>query len=352
MGMGMGSVTIADGLRWTSATAYLSPPPASLTIMTDTPVARVVFSGKRAVGIQTVAGQLIKAKKEVILSAGAINTPQLLILSGIGPEEEVKRHGIELVRNAKVGRNLQDHAFVPVGIILKKVSATPFDPASQSPSPMGWFKLPSLEYSSEFRSLPADVQAHMRKSNIPAIEFASHTPPVLLSDGPPTLADDEQFFGALAILMNPQSRGTVQLRSSNLSDAPLMDPKFLSHPFDRLAIIQGVRETMRILSAPTYQDRTVRLIGPSINATDEQIWEYIKGNTHSSWHMAGTARMAQNRDEGVVDAKFRVFGVEGLRVVDLSVLPELINAHTQSAAYVLGEIAAEGLAEEYGLGKH
>jgi choline dehydrogenase-like flavoprotein len=131
-----------------------------------------------------------------------------------------------------------------------------------------------------------------------------------------------------------------------------MDPKFLSHPFDRLAIIQGVRETMRILSAPTYQDRTVRLIGPSINATDEQIWEYIKGNTHSSWHMAGTARMAQNRDEGVVDAKFRVFGVEGLRVVDLSVLPELINAHTQSAAYVLGEIAAEGLAEEYGLGKH
>lgn len=149
--------------------------------------------------------------------------------------------------------------------------------------------------------------------------------------------------------MNPQSSGTVTLRSSRPLDAPIIDPRFLTHPFDRRALIEGLREVMRIQRAPVYASRTVRTLGPQ-DDTEEAIWEHIKGNLRSSWHMSCTARMGTQEDEAVVNSRFQVFGVSGLRVVDLSVCPFVINAHTQSTAYILGEIGAEVLAEEYDLG--
>jgi choline dehydrogenase-like flavoprotein len=150
--------------------------------------------------------------------------------------------------------------------------------------------------------------------------------------------------------MNPQSRGTITLRSSNPSDSPLIDPKFLTHPFDRRVLIEGMREMIRIFSAPVYASRTLRKLGPK-DDSDDSIWEHIKGNLRSSWHMSGTACMGVNAEEAVVDSRFKIFGLEGCRIVDLSVCPFVINAHTQSTAYVLGEIAAEVMAEEYELGE-
>ncbi|MAD81657.1 MAG: hypothetical protein CL912_01730 [Deltaproteobacteria bacterium] len=146
---------------------------------------------------------------------------------------------------------------------------------------------------------------------------------------------DEAFLGAMCLVMNPQSRGvnvtsldyteanylkTVTIQSSNPSTAPRINPNFLSHPYDRRVLIDGLRQTMKLLSTPIYANTTIELIGPK-DDSDAEIWEYIKCNTHSSWHMSCTARMGKDINSACVDSDFRVFGLEALRIVDLSVCP-------------------------------
>jgi choline dehydrogenase-like flavoprotein len=149
--------------------------------------------------------------------------------------------------------------------------------------------------------------------------------------------------------MNPQSKGTVTLQSPDPSKPPRIDPKFLTHPFDRRVLIDGIREVMRILRTPVFVTRTLKTLGP-VDDSDEAIWEHVKSNLSSSWHMSCTAAMGTDEKEAVVDSQFKVFGVDGLSIVDLSVCPFVINAHTQSTAYVLGEMGAEVLADEFKLG--
>lgn len=174
IGMGMGSVCISKGIRATSASAYLSNPPPNLKIIVNAPVARVLFEKKRSRGVVCIDGREFLARKEIVLSGGALNTPQILKLSGIGASEELKSHGLAVVQELPmVGENLQDHCFSTVGIVMKKDKNLPDGPAEQSPTPMGWFKLPSVEASSEFQLLPTRVQDHMRKPTVPAMEIAT-----------------------------------------------------------------------------------------------------------------------------------------------------------------------------------
>jgi choline dehydrogenase-like flavoprotein len=174
IGMGMGSVCIAKDVRATSSSAYLSQPPSNLKIIVNAPVARVLFENKRAIGVLTIDGRRLLAQKEVILCAGALNTPHILKLSGIGPAKELQKYGIPLTHELPmVGENLQDHCFSTVGIVLQKDMNLPPGPPSQSPTPMGWFKLPSVEASDEFQQLPTKVKEHMRKSTVPAMEMAT-----------------------------------------------------------------------------------------------------------------------------------------------------------------------------------
>jgi choline dehydrogenase-like flavoprotein len=355
--MGMGSVSITRGLRETSASAYLSKTPPNLNILTDTQVTRVIFSGKKAIGVETVSrgssspGGDFFAHNEVILCAGAINTPHILMLSGIGEESELKEHNIALVHSSPmVGQNLQDHCFSPVGVILQKEDIPlSLGPSINTPSPMGWLKLPSVLSHPTFKELPDSAQIHLHNSTVPTIEIATHMPPNFLSPEPLVLKENEVFLGAIAILMNPQSSGTVELRSSNPLAKPLIDPDFLYHPYDQVALVHGLRETIHLLHAPLYKHRIVRTLGPRESATDQEIWEYVSRNLHSAGDMAGTACMGPDPELGVVNSTFEVYGVEGLRVVDLSVLPDLVSAHTQSVGYVLAEIAAEMIAVQYEL---
>lgn len=174
IGMGMGSVCIAKGIRATSSSAYLSRPPPNLQILVDMPVARVIFEKKRAIGVETIDGRRLIANKEVILSGGALNTPQILKLSGIGPAEELKKHAIQLIHELPmVGENLQDHCFSTVGIVLAKDRTLPSAPPMQSPTPMGWLKLPSVTSSSEFQQLPTKIQKHILKPTVPIMEIAT-----------------------------------------------------------------------------------------------------------------------------------------------------------------------------------
>jgi choline dehydrogenase-like flavoprotein len=174
IGLGMGSVCITKDFRATSSSAYLSHSPPNLKIIVNAPIARVLFANHRAIGVGTIDGRRLRARKEVILCGGALNTPQILKLSGLGPAEEVKKHGIPLVCDLPmVGENLQDHCFSTVGIVLKKDPSLPPGPETQSPTPMGWFKLPSLTESSEFKQLPTSVKEHVQKPTVPAMEIAT-----------------------------------------------------------------------------------------------------------------------------------------------------------------------------------
>jgi choline dehydrogenase-like flavoprotein len=173
IGMGMGTVSITpDGLRLTAASAYLRHAPANLTIVEDTLVSRVIFENKRAVGVETVSGRTYKAKCEVILSGGAINTPQLLLLSGVGPIDELSRHGIEQVQELPmVGRNLQDHCFSSMGVVLDREADT--EVVSQSPSPMGWFKAANITVTPECAGLPEQIRTHRLRATVPDFEIAT-----------------------------------------------------------------------------------------------------------------------------------------------------------------------------------
>ncbi|KAK5118456.1 hypothetical protein LTR62_002970 [Meristemomyces frigidus] len=334
IGMGMGTVCIHNCKRLTAADAYLQNAPSNLTIVADAAVAKVLIYDSKAIGVETVAGRRYHARSEVVLSGGAINTPQTLMLSGAGATNDLLALGIEpVVDLPMVGQNLQDHCFAPVGIAFKTDISG--GPDSQSPSPMGWFKLPTL----------------------------NHTPPSFVGHTPEA---GTEFVGAICLIMNPQSTGTVRLHSTDPNAAPAIDPKFLSNPYDRFALIEGVRETVRLLSAPVFSAKTIKTYFPK-DDSDEAIWasgpnlhcilehadqseqEHIRGSTMSSWHMSGTVKMGNSPSHACVDPSFRVFGLNSLRVVDMSVVPFVPNCHTQSTAYILGEIAGDVLAEEYNL---
>jgi len=173
IGMGMGSVSITpDGRRLTAANAYLQDVPSNLAIVENTTVSRVVFENKRAVGLETVLGKTYRARCEVILSGGAINTPQLLLLSGVGPAEELSRHQIKQVHELPmVGLNLQDHCFSAIGIVLDRKADK--DIFTQSPSPMGWFKLASVTDTQECVELPEPIRTNRLRATVPDFEIAT-----------------------------------------------------------------------------------------------------------------------------------------------------------------------------------
>ena len=173
IGMGMGTVSITpDGRRLTASNAYLHDVPANLTIVENTMVSRVLFAKKRAAGLETVSGKTYGARCEVILSGGAINTPQLLLLSGVGLAEELSRHDIKQVQELPmVGLNLQDHCFSAMGVVLDREPDT--NVISQSPSPMGWFKLASIDNSQECVELSERARTHRLQATVPDFEIAT-----------------------------------------------------------------------------------------------------------------------------------------------------------------------------------
>ncbi|KAK7951384.1 uncharacterized protein PG986_007112 [Apiospora aurea] len=358
IGMGIGTACIYKGVRVTSASAYLSGAPANLTIAADAMVQRVLSEDNVAVGVQVASGPRYRARKEVIISGGAINSPQLLLLSGVRPEEELRRHGMPRVLDlSQVRRNLQDHCFSTAGIVIKKGSGRML---KQIPSPMGWFRVPAVLNSEEFQALPLQTQRCLRRPLVPSWEMATHTP--FFADV--EVADDEEVFSAICLVMNPQSRGTVTLRSADPKEAPVIDPRFLTHPFDRRTAIEGMREMLRFFQAPVWKQKTVRTVSWPWDDSDSAIWarqDAFSSGLRSSWHASGTVRMGRNARDACVDSSFKIIGMQNLRVADMSVCPLIpklgrpkankASNHTQSTAYIIGEIAAEKIVAEHGLGQ-
>ncbi|KIX09119.1 uncharacterized protein Z518_00197 [Rhinocladiella mackenziei CBS 650.93] len=377
VGIGVLSVTSYQGRRTTSASAYLSNPPSNLEIWTDSKVTKVLMddahsSGKpKAIGVLLADGREVRASKEVILSLGTIDTPKLLLLSGIGPRSELQDLGLEcIIDNAQVGKGLTDHLYVvtqwgarsqfgdEVGFEKdsKMVAAareqwmrnhTGPDATRHLTTLIGFLKLDPHRHSfDELEILDARAKAWIKQPNVPQIEIFLQG--VSLEEW--DKSHGEEPLIACVMLMNPQSRGSVTLASKDPAADPVIDVNFFSHPYDRQTLVSGVREVMTFVRSKHLSKHIASAVLAPKTDSDEDILAFCKDTLMSVLHGVGTAKMGHRDDpKACVDTDFRVRDVDNLRVMDLSVCPVLTNNHTQATAYVVGQMGWKKLAAEYGL---
>ncbi|KAK4151638.1 pyranose dehydrogenase 3 [Chaetomidium leptoderma] len=367
------SLLISSAHKGRRSTAHdmLVPCPENLTILTDSPVQRVLLEGKKAVGVE-VNGKRYLASKEVILTAGALDNPRILMHSGIGPKEQLEQYNIPVVQHSpRIGQGLRDHGFCPLvytrtenstgrpgfygdqaamDAALEEWKKHGTGPWAKFATVMGigYFKSDGIASSAEFKSLPADEQRYLNSETVPHFEILSHFP--IHSFLPGFRNEDLNYSCLLVFLYNAQARGTVTLQSSDPAVPLLFDPKFLEHPFDRRAAIESLREALRFTRTEAYAKDTVSTLAAPKSDSDEDLLAYWAQTIGSSWHMTGTVKMGKPGDaDAVVDQDFRFMGIEGLRVADMSVVPVLASCHVQAVAYVTGATCAEKLVKEYGL---
>jgi choline dehydrogenase len=337
-------VTQRRGARWSTADAYLKPAlrRPNLTLHTEATATRVLFEGPRAVGVEFIQlGQLrvVRARREVVLCGGAVNNPQLLMLSGIGDREQLARHGIDVVADSpEVGQNLMDHLVVPMGFHVETDSLQ----AAEKP-------LELVNYLLRRRG--------MLTSNIgEAYGFVRSRPELDVPDLEMIFAPAPYFDEGLGdaytrhavvmgpILVKPCSRGSITLRSADPLDKPIIDPKYLSDDAgeDRAALMSGLRMTARIAESPALRGLIGTIARPlgSTRLDDETFEKAINTLSHTLYHPVATCRMGSD-EQSVVDAQLRVRGVEGLRVADASVMPAIVRGHTHAPSVLIGEKAAD-----------
>lgn len=285
--------------------------------------------------------------------------------SGLGPKSQLGQFNIPVVKDIPaVGKGLRDHMFCPL-VYARKDGDT--DRASfygdqekmdealkqwqkdSSTGPwtkfacelgIGWFKLPNLVASEEFKALPLSEQAYLKSETVPHYEIITHFPVHwFIPDFP---KENLNYSCLLVFYGNAQSRGEVMLQSADPNVPLKFDPRFLADPFDRRAAIESLRDAYRIVRHEGYAKNNVSMIAGPTGDSDEDLLAYWRQTISSSWHMTGTLKMGKRGEpDAVVDSDFKVMGVENLRVADMSVVPVLVSGHTQAVAYVTGMTCAE-----------
>ncbi len=345
-GAGPYQVTQKEGRRFSAARAFLDAAKTrpNLTILTGAHVTKILLEGKRATGVEvkTAEGlQRMMASREVILSGGAINSPQLLLLSGIGPRAELAKAGVEQIHELPgVGQNLQDHLDATVIIKDKTKRAVGVGPGSA----ITIFKA-FLEYrksgSGMLASNAAESGGFARlspESTRPEIQF--HFLPTMLRDHGRKLTPG---YGMTlhCCQLRPKSRGYIGLKSSDPFADPLIQPNYLSHDDDIAELLAGLKLGRRIMNTPLMKEAaggTEVDPGPT-TTSDAQLVEYIRNNAETIYHPVGTCKMG-NDDQAVVDDRLRVLGIANLRVADASIMPRVIGGNTNAPSMVIGEKAA------------
>lgn len=340
------------GLRASAAVAYLHPAMRrpNLHVITNALAAKVLFEGKRAVGVEYYQGnevRRIRARREVILSGGAINSPQLLELSGIGRGERLRALGIAaLVDSPQVGENLQDHYATMVRARMKPGS-------------------PGLnEMSRGLPLLGQMVRFAFRRSGLLALGGSNLT--AFLKSDPALDLPDLQFFAspgtvdfdALAkngvmtmekqpgmtvggYVMRPQSKGTIHVRTPSFRDAPAIQPNFLSAEADCRAQVGGLRWARRVMQSPALEPYFEHELTPgAILQTDEELLAFARASGSTGYHQTSTCAMGVT-ETAVVSGELKVNGVDGLRVVDASVMPAVVSGNTNAATMMIAEKASD-----------
>jgi choline dehydrogenase len=344
-GCGPMQATIRNGARCSAADAYLYPALSrpNLTVLTHAHATRLHFSGIRAKGVEYLRfGVVEKAEAacEVILAAGALRSPQLLLLSGIGPKTELERMGIGVCRDlAGVGKNLQDHLHTRVRCeITQPLTFAPLPEELKTAALREYEANRSGALASNFLEAGAFVKSHPEET-IPGLQlfFLMTLPP----DYPEAGATHRHGITFTAYINRPLSRGEVTLASADPLDRPIINPNYLSDPDDVRCAVAGVRWNLKILYSKAFDDIRGEEVAPGAHRrSDEEIESFVRRTASTTWHPAGTSKMGHD-DMAVVDFRLRVHGVEGLRVVDASIMPTIVSGNTNAPTIMIAEKAAD-----------
>jgi len=345
-GIGIHQVTQKNGERWSAARAYLTPHLASrsnLAVITQARARRILFSGRRASGVEFLQGGEIHAfhaRRELILSAGALQSPQLLMLSGIGAGAELHEFGIPVVHDLPgVGKNLQDHPDYVFNYKAKSLDLLGLSLAGSLRllKDIGRYR---KDRSGMIASNGAEGGGFLRRfPDSPAPDFQLHFVVGVLDNHVRKLHWGHGY-SCHVCLLRPKSRGTVSLADADPVAAPNIDPGFFDHPEDLDAMVDGFKLTRKIMDAPALASiRSGELYTAEIRS-DAAIREELKRRSDTIYHPVGTCKMG-NDALAVVDSRLRVHGLQGLRVVDASIMPTLIGGNTNAPTMMIGEKAAE-----------
>ena len=356
-GLGLYHTTQKGGQRCSNARAYLDGirKRPNLVIVTRAQVTRVLFENRRAVGVSYLDGgkpMEVRARVEVILSAGAVGSPQLLMLSGVGPGKELDRHGIATVHDLPgVGENLQDHLDI-------HVTTTEKTRHSVSLRPLGMLKMLAnvLRYlfgrRGELTSNFAQAGGFIRSDpsqKIPDLQF--HVVPFVYANHGQILAPLFRHYAytVMTCFLRPESRGTVRLASADPLMPPRIDANYLATERDLDALVAGLRKAREILAQPAFAAHRVEELEPGAEVqTEAQIRDYIRTHAETVYHPVGTCRMGRD-PMAVVDPRLRVHGLTALRIVDASVMPTLIGGNTNAPTTMIAERAADLILQDAAL---
>jgi choline dehydrogenase len=351
-GFGWMEQTIHLGRRWSAANAYLRPALRRPNVSLVKGLARrVVIENHRATGVEIQVGreiQVVHAKREVILAASSINSPKLLMLSGIGPAAHLAEHGIEVVADRPgVGKNLQDH----MELYIQQESIAPItlysvlNPFSKALIGMRWLVWGDGLGATNHFEAAAFVRS---KAGIDYPDIQYHfIPAAVRYDG--KAAAKSHGFQAHVGPMRSKSRGSVTLRSGDPADGPRILFNYMSHPDDWTEFRHCIRLTREIFGQAAFAPYRGREISPGIHVqSDDELDDFIRTNAESAYHPCGTCRMGRADDlHAVVDPECRVIGIDGLRVADSSIFPRVTNGNLNSPSIMTGEKASDHI-----LGRH
>ncbi|MEJ6395436.1 choline dehydrogenase [Gymnodinialimonas sp. 2305UL16-5] len=352
-GVGYFQLTSRNGRRCSAAVAYLKPAKSrdNLQIITHAQVERVVIENGRATGVvytdRSGQQQVVKAGREIVLSGGAINSPQVLMLSGLGEGAQLNEHGIEVIRDLPgVGKNLQDH--LQARLVYKCNEPTLNDEVSTL---VGQARI-GLKYLM-FRAGPMTMAASLATGfmktredmDTPDIQF--HVQP-LSAENPGKGADKFSAFTMSVCQLRPESRGEIRLAGPGPKTYPKIIPKYLSTETDCRTIVAGVNIARTIARHAPLTSKISEEFrpNPSLDINDyDATLDWARSNTASIYHPTGTCKMGQGAD-AVVDERLRVHGIEGLRVADCSIMPEIVSGNTNAPAIMIGEKASDLILED------
>ena len=343
---------IYKGRRHSAASAFLKPAMkrSNLTVRTGAQATKVLLDGTRAVGVEYVVNERglvrhVRARREVVLTAGAANTPKLLLLSGIGDATLLAEIGVPVRHHLPgVGENLQDHHMVRS--VCRVKNATTLNQTARGVRLLGQIALWCLGKPSILSISPSVAYAFW-KSN-PALERADlqfHFSPGSYKEGVAGLLDDFPGMTLGFYQLRPKSTGTLRLQSANPFDAPLIQPNYMTDEGDKLVVAAALRLTRRMLHGDAlspYHDGDE--FPPASAVSDQDLIEFARQRGGTAWHLIGTCRMGPATDPStVVDAELRVIGLQGLRIADASIMPSMPSGNTQIPTMMIAEKAADML---------
>lgn len=344
-GFGPMQATIGEGMRYSAAAAYLHPARSrpNLTVATHALATRLIIERERAIGVgyyRLGALEHAYAGSEIIVCAGALRSPQLLMLSGIGPTRELESQGISVVEDLPgVGKNLQDHLHTRVRCtITQPLTYAPFDESVRRQALSDYESQRTGALASNFLEAGAFVKSRVDvKTPDLQLFFLMTLPP----DYPEAGSTERHGITFTAYINRPESRGEVRLASHDPLDRPIVDFSYLSAEDDLRCAVAGVRWNLKLLYAKAFDDIRGKEIAPGEDVrSDADLGIFVRRTASTTWHPCGTCRMG-TETAAVVDDKLRVRGIEGLRVADASIMPVIVSGNTNAPTIMIAEKAAD-----------